>query len=210
MKPTFDQTDAKLLAKREVLFNKNQGPRVGDYVIFPDQHVERISHDWGDKMQTTGGQFGQNFYLGRQGEASQSGGSNPGIPKAELTNTGKKMSGSMWFFHHDRAGAGRGIEFSIDCRVFQYCGPDAQKWADRQARECKETAGREMQPIQSRATLTETPGVASPVRPVIDAPVRSASRFISECYARDAMQKRAEQAKPTAKRRRNSNPHPGA
>src|SRR5208282_6740930 len=117
MRPTFDAKDEGILAKREELFNQRSGPRVGDYVIFPDEHTERFSHDWGESIQTTDGRYGQSFYLGN-GYADFSGGLNPSIPKSALMDTGKPMRGTFWFFHHDMPGAYRGVRFSIACRVY--------------------------------------------------------------------------------------------
>jgi hypothetical protein len=122
MKPQFDEKDSAILAKREALFNAHPGPRVGDYVQFPDHHVERFSHDWGDSIQTTDGLYGQSFYLDRTGYADFSGGLNPAIAKAELVDLLAPMRGSFWFFHHDQARASNGVEFSIACRVFSYSG----------------------------------------------------------------------------------------
>ena len=146
MRPTFDAKDEGILAKREELFNQRSGPRVGDYVIFPDEHTGRFSHDWGESIQTTDGRYGQSFYLGN-GYADFSGGLNPStlrflllsslpidcqqalaactglnpsIPKSALMDTGKPMRGTFWFFHHDMPGAYRGVRFSIACRVFRY------------------------------------------------------------------------------------------
>ncbi|MFW6030944.1 MAG: hypothetical protein ACOC9T_00005, partial [Myxococcota bacterium] len=43
----LDTRDAVIRSERQVAFDKRHGPRVGDLVVFPDGHHERISHDWG-------------------------------------------------------------------------------------------------------------------------------------------------------------------
>jgi hypothetical protein len=122
MRPEFDNFDAEILAKREQLFNEREGPRVGDFLRTP-QGFLRFTHDWGDSIQTTvrpghpcSGDA--SFYLS-DGYASFSGSLDPSIDKATLRDTGETEKGSFWFFHHDHAGADRGVSFKIACRVFE-------------------------------------------------------------------------------------------
>jgi hypothetical protein len=85
--------------------------------------VLRFTHDWGDSIQTTVGakhpcHGDASFYLS-DGYASFSGSLDPAINKARLRDTGEMLEGSFWFFHHNFAGAGRGVYFRIPCRVFE-------------------------------------------------------------------------------------------
>lgn len=118
--PKFDDTDKEILERREALFNARSGPRVGDFVRFPDGTVDRFSHDWGETIQTT---KGGSFYLGN-GYMSFSGGLDPAIDKADLRPTYEMRGGSCWFFHHNYHAAHNGVDVTIPCRVYEYTGPD--------------------------------------------------------------------------------------
>ncbi len=50
---------------------------------------------------------------------SYSGSLNDSINKADIIPTDRTMQGEVWFFSENQAGAGRGVEFSIECRVFK-------------------------------------------------------------------------------------------
>ncbi len=129
MRPDFDERDAAILRKREESFNRVDGPRVGDFLRTPDG-VLRFTHDWGDSIQTTVRAkhpcYGDaSFYLS-DGYASFSGSLDPAIDKSLLRDTGETMPGSFWFFHHDVAGAGRGVYCTMPCRLFE-CQDSASK-----------------------------------------------------------------------------------
>lgn len=127
----FDATDQALLDKLIVAREQIARPRIGDYVRFPTGEVERFSHDWGDGLQTSP-EWAGSYYLCSHGNASFSGGLNPSIQFESLTLPGKSASGDFWFFHHNMAGAGRGVMFSIPCRVYattsEYRGFLTRKW----------------------------------------------------------------------------------
>ncbi|MES3016233.1 MAG: hypothetical protein V4721_00580 [Bacteroidota bacterium] len=118
MRPQFDDRDKAILLERETLFNKVKGPRVGDYIIMPEGDLRRFTHDWGTDIQTTSKGMGGSWYLGG-GSASFSGALDPGISKDKFTDTGKTLKGGFWFFHHNRSEAHNGVDFEIECRVFQ-------------------------------------------------------------------------------------------
>jgi hypothetical protein len=124
VRPQFDDRDREILAERERLFNQVPGPRVGDFLRVPDSEgMLRFTHDWGDSIQTTVRakhpcHGDASFYLS-DGYASFSGSLDPAIDKAKLRQTEETMPGSFWFFHHNFAGAERGVYFSIPCRVFE-------------------------------------------------------------------------------------------
>lgn len=115
MPPKFDEKDAEILAHRVALREMRRGPRVGDYLVFPDGHVERFSYDWGEDIQTS---QGGSFYLG-EGSASFSGGLNEALPKAAMEDTGAFLSGRFWFFHHGHVTAHNGVDVVAPCRVFR-------------------------------------------------------------------------------------------
>ena len=103
---------AKRLAQRETIAT----PRIGDFVRFSDR-LERISHDWGDTVQTS---EGGSFYLGEGGYASFSGSLNPSVPKELLRKTEEILNGGFWFFHRDFWMAHNGVDVTAPCRVYQY------------------------------------------------------------------------------------------
>jgi hypothetical protein len=118
-------SDTELLENRTAMRDEHPGPRVGDYVIFPDdisrdgeyeRQVERFSHDWGDALQTSPG---GSWYLG-DGYASFSGALNPSIPKSHLIDTGETRPGQFWFFKDNSPRAYNGIDVQAPCRVYRY------------------------------------------------------------------------------------------
>lgn len=118
----LDHTDQMLLRDRIKCFDAHRGPRVGDFVIFPDGEYRRFTHDWGDGIQTTckNMSFGASFYFDRDGWMSFSGGLDPSIPKTRLFETAETREGLAWFFHHDRAFAHNGVNVMVPCRVYRY------------------------------------------------------------------------------------------
>ena len=113
---TIDQRDHDILNDRIIERDKFENPRVGDFVEFADGIVHRFSHDWGDTIQTSPN---GSFYFHHHGVLSFSGGLNPGIPAVGLIDTGEDRLGSAWFFHHEFAGADRGVYAEIPCRVYK-------------------------------------------------------------------------------------------
>lgn len=121
MDVNLDEKDQEVLAVAVKARDAQEGPRIGDFVLFPGGQLERFSHEWSDGIQTSPG---GSFYLGKQGNGSLScGGLNPAIHKGTLELTVAILPGSFWFFHHGVAGAGRGVYFEIPCRVFKTSAP---------------------------------------------------------------------------------------
>lgn len=120
----IDHIDQSYLDKAAYLRSQIHEPLMGDYVLFPTGELERFSHDWGDGIQTSPG---GSFYLNANGRSSLScGGLNPYIPIDSIEEIpGATLQGRFWFFHHGRAGAGRGVYVDCACRVFKTSSPYA-------------------------------------------------------------------------------------
>lgn len=122
MSPEFDDRDREILAERVAMLNEVEGPREGDFVIFvADDITRRISYIWRDEhgiafnVQTSDG---ASYYLGGNGWVSVSGSHYSGVKPETLTPTDQVREGSVWFFHHDAAGADCGVYASMDFRVY--------------------------------------------------------------------------------------------
>jgi hypothetical protein len=113
------EANRQLLAARGSAWASHDGPRVGDFAVFPDGHEERIAHDWGDTLQTTDGRYGASFHLFRDGTASFSGGLNPGVPRDLFVLTADLKPGAFWFFDRDQPRAHSAVYARIDCRVYR-------------------------------------------------------------------------------------------
>lgn len=117
----LDARDTEILAGRIRAFEQVAGPRVGDYVRFADDVTRRIAYMWRDEddrpfsAQTADD---GSFYLG-QSYVSFSGGLNQGVEPTTLTDTGRRVLGSVWFFHHDQRMAHNGVDTEIPFRLYQ-------------------------------------------------------------------------------------------
>ena len=118
----IDERDREIIAERVTALDERVGPRVGDFVEFPDDVTRRISHDWGDEVQTSDG---GSWYLGK-GYTSFSGGLFGVTPKTDLVLTGETCEGSVWIFHHDSRRAHNGVDTTIPFRVYQ-CSEEAPR-----------------------------------------------------------------------------------
>jgi len=110
-----DAANDRIAAEREARRDECAKPRVGDYVRYPDGHMERISHDWGDLLQTS---TGGSWYLSANGGASFSGSLNHGVPADRLNLTEERRPGRFWFFDRDWPRAHSAVYVTIDCRVY--------------------------------------------------------------------------------------------
>ena len=118
--PQFDAKDAAIYAERVRQFNRIKGPRIGDFVIFPDGEYRRFTHDWGiHGIQTTCRDSSGSFYFGGN-YVSYSGALDPLIAKSDLILTTEPRNGQMWFFHHNVWRASNGVTFTVRCRVYRY------------------------------------------------------------------------------------------
>jgi hypothetical protein len=118
----LDARDTEILADRTHAFEQVAGPRVGDYVRFADDVTRRISYIWRDEhdqafnVQTS---KGGSFHLSRFGYVSFSGSLHNGVAPETLSDTGRRMLGSVWFFHHDQRMAHNGLDTEIPFRIYR-------------------------------------------------------------------------------------------
>ena len=125
MNPEFDDRDQAILAARITQWERQAGPRVGDFVHMPDGSLRRFTHHWGDGLQTTCGHpcaGDQSFYFAGA-YMSFSGSLDSSIDIARITDTGEQKDGKAWFFHHDFMTAHNGVTVTVPCRVYKVeCG----------------------------------------------------------------------------------------
>lgn len=133
----FDDKDQAIADRRQAQRDQFDGPRMGDYVLFPTGELERFSHDWGDELQTSPSGA---FHMYEGGDTQMTcGGLHPATPRDQLVLAEQSLPGTFWFFHHGEVGAGRGVYFRMPCRLYRttapykgYLGADFQS-ADIQA-----------------------------------------------------------------------------
>lgn len=120
LKYKYGKTRGDIMENQEIFDSRKRkydmikGARVGDYLQYKDVLV-RFSYDHGESLQTS---EGGSFYLGK-GYLSYSGGLNSGIDRDKLEDTGVTKKGVVWFFDKDIWGAGRGVNFEMEFRVFK-------------------------------------------------------------------------------------------
>lgn len=96
--------------------DRTDKPQVGDFVIMPNGNLERCCNATRHGMQTT---EAGSFNVMRGGSASYSGGLNKPRLWEYFIPTGETKRGKFWFFSHGIAGAGRGVDCFLPCRVFR-------------------------------------------------------------------------------------------
>lgn len=111
------QENNEILKERESAFNLKKGARVGDYLLLPHGEYTRFTHLWEDSIQT-GGSSGGQYYFGT-GYLSYSGGLDSGVKLKDIEQTEEIKKGWIWFFDRNISGAGRGVNFEIDFKVFK-------------------------------------------------------------------------------------------
>ena len=111
-----------LFDERVKEYNKIKGPREGDWVKHLDGKYTRITYIWHFDNEPnhiqTGGYYGGQFHLNWR-HISYSGGLDPGIPETTLKLTRETKEGRVWLFKDGFWGAGRGVDFDMDFRVYE-------------------------------------------------------------------------------------------
>jgi hypothetical protein len=124
MRPEADDRDRAILAERMAARAVVDHPLVGDFVSFACGTVRRISHDWGDSVQTSDEHQGS-WYLG-MGYCSFSGSLHGSTDLATITGTNRKQDGRCWFFHHNNVEAYNGVDMVAPFRVWE-CSESAPR-----------------------------------------------------------------------------------
>ncbi|MGB0967617.1 MAG: hypothetical protein ACPGUX_05495 [Halocynthiibacter sp.] len=123
----LDTIDTEIVAKitADWLDRANGKPRVGDFVQYADGSFKRCCNDTGKGQQVTKA-IERSYHAMRFGSVSYSGGLESDIPWAQLVEQkGKRLPGRFWFFHHNKSGGGRGVDFFMPCRVFSVIEAEA-------------------------------------------------------------------------------------
>lgn len=119
------KTNETILEERTKLFNKRPGVRVGDFLKLSNGKYLRFSHNWGNKVQTSGVDKGS-FYFGN-GYCEFSGSLYAPIDKSKLTQLDETAEGDIWIFNNNEICAHNGVYFKIKFRVFEITDKDAEK-----------------------------------------------------------------------------------
>jgi hypothetical protein len=119
-RPVFDERDAAILAANIAAWDAIEGPRVGDWCRMPDGEMRRFTHAWDDGLQTTHNRIGGlgSFYFGC-GYMSYSGCLDDVVKHERIFPTDEIKPAAGWFFHHNQAGAHKGVYCNMPCRVFE-------------------------------------------------------------------------------------------
>jgi len=106
----LDDIDTVILADHFQALDKVKGPKVGDWVEYPNGTQRRISYVWYDgSIQTSDG---GSWYLGK-GYVSFSGGLYPSTPRSIIQPTIRTLPGRVWFFHHNHRRAHNAVGATI-------------------------------------------------------------------------------------------------
>jgi len=119
------ERDFDILTARIKKLNERQGrPRIGDFVIYPDNSERRFTYDWSDVgggLQTTCPTIKDaSFYFTKSGHCDFSGALDDPLPLNELEETDEQRLGTVWFFSNDHAKAHNGVRAKIPFRVYRY------------------------------------------------------------------------------------------
>ena len=115
--------DIELARQRLDALNKRNGPRVGDFVWFPNEEKpRRFTFDLSDgSMQTTTqGSRDSSFHITRSGYCDFSGSLDSAIWLDQCHDTGTKLLGRVWFFSRNLSGPHRGVTVCLPFRVYEY------------------------------------------------------------------------------------------
>lgn len=110
----LDEEDQEIRRKRIALWDKVEGPRVGDFVYRKSGELHRFTVLRGSVQAADGGSF---YFGGTYMEFS--GGCGPLINLSAVRLTDETRDGACWFFSHHEVGPGNGVTTTIPCRVYR-------------------------------------------------------------------------------------------
>jgi hypothetical protein len=120
---SFDARDEELRAQGLSIWATVITPRIGDFVQLPSGTIARISLLTKSQFQVSDPRFGSSYHW-LWWYCSYSGGHRPVLyERAHLSDTGRVQDGDAWVFHHDQAGAHRGVGCTIPCRIYHLATP---------------------------------------------------------------------------------------
>ena len=110
--------DFDLISEYMDSFNLRVGSRVGDFIKIDQSTYTRITHHWGEALQT--GSTVDSYHLGR-GCVSYSGGLDPSVPTSFFETHPKETTkqGRIWIFSNGWSGGDRGVFLTVPFRVFR-------------------------------------------------------------------------------------------
>lgn len=120
-KTTLDEKDTAILAERQAAILAESRIKQGDFIRFNDGVVMVVAHVWRDKNDNPKSiqpARGGSLYLGN-GYMEFSGSPESGIDYSHFRATDETISGECWFFHHNYATAGGGIEVTASRHVWE-------------------------------------------------------------------------------------------
>ena len=106
-----------ILKEKQDLFLKDNRLKQGVFLKMPDGEYLRITHYFGDGVQTAK-EFEGSYYLG-EGTMSYSGSLDPIIKTENIRPTNETKIGHCWFFADRHSGGAKGIQCEILCPVFE-------------------------------------------------------------------------------------------
>jgi hypothetical protein len=112
----LDEYDEEILADRVFLRGQRTDPLIGDFVLFPDSHSERVSHVRSDGLQTS---EAGDFQLCEDGDGGFSGTRNPSIKMEHFADSGTTRLGRFWICHHNMWQALDEIDCQVPCRIWK-------------------------------------------------------------------------------------------
>lgn len=111
------KNNMKLFLKRESVYNKIQGIRVGDFIKEKNGRLTRVTHIWPDGSVQTGGNGGS-YYLGNR-YMEYSGSLDHGYNKLNLRRINTTKVGRVWFFKNDWHTADNAVHYNMKFRVYE-------------------------------------------------------------------------------------------
>jgi hypothetical protein len=129
-------TNDEIQAQIRAAWEARKGLRVGDVIEMLDGTVRRFTYDWGTQIQTTMPRTAdlgpERYYIGKTASADYSGALDYAIPYRCIVPTARTVEARFWHWKEGISGAGRGVDFTLPCRVYAQVAVDVQPrcWMD--------------------------------------------------------------------------------